>query len=1372
MKSPLHSRRSLRLAPVLALAFALTALACVLCPARAMAAEVMAYSYDDSDNRVNYYSTDAALSAGYEGKVIYLDCDWNFTGPLTIADSKSITIEMNGHRIANNGTSEVIRMKEHSNLTLKHTGEPTKMSYTGYDAGDYGSKISTTVETGGLVTGGYNHCSWPYIKNTGGGIVMDAESTLTLNNVAVAGNYGDSGGGIFTYKNCNVNLENGAIIEHNSGYAGGIWVDGVDTNITLKGVSTIRHNYGDSYGGGIYSDADGTRIYLKENSSISYNVAERGGGVYFDCPYFNLVGDESGECEVSYNTALFSEAADSDTGVGGGIFVDSDNNTNEGSIENLKIYYNTAEADGGGIELAQEYTTVKNCSITYNKAYEDGGGIYVRNDRNTIDSCDIEYNICEYSRKYEDHGGGIYVKHLYDLSVVGKTIVKNNTSEDKASKGGEADNVYLAGTSTKAYLKGGVSKGSDIWVNTAAEQEDRQIGKDMVNETDDCIHVDTAGYRVAYDTSAKEVWQRYYSGYFQLSLNGDKIRGYAEGEGVNINATRSASDSYSAFWYWDEENTTGFADFSAVVKDIYNSALSFTMPQNDVSLQAVYTNRASFVTIYVQKPVVGEALSTTATLEWSSEGADKKTKEIPVAWYDADGNVATTAEYGKSYHVSISAEQDPDKNVGLFFRRDLSDVDFAYMDGDEREWIAVDTMSLDSRGTLNATSVAFEATKRSVKEVDNTSMSIAAGMTKQELLEALPSSASVKYFDDSTGALDTDKSDIEWPDGLFDADGKVIGSDGQVLTSTVTVGIKGNDGVEDVVDKLLVKVSVYPSSSSLMTPTLTVAGGTYNLMSLTAGVYSPTEDATVYCQVGNEAATKLDDPSAGVQLTGTKDAEQSYTVTVWAEKNGVRSEQATATYTLDNKSSQTIEVTCSDMAYYKDGEKPWTSSFKVEGESGSSVTLTAPAQTGRAFDHWEWAEAPAGTDLTQSSLTISDFSSGLTGQICAVYAPVITTLDVDAAAPEADKALATTTKLRAVTGTGATLDITSYITGGSTEATLSWTPSGYVDDDGSAIAEHDTVYTATVAISGSGSASDSVKYVLADDLKLTVGGYDVHGGAYIATAADGSKTVCIEYPNTGPFELEEAPEVDGATISFEDACEYLAAQQGGKEVDWDLPLGVGVTYECGCDDIIDITWNAVEGFDPTKLEAQTLTATGTIEYSSSVSTTASKDVTVTVTVEAPKTVEAPQATVASGTYAEAQQVMLGTMTDGATVHYTTDGTEPTEESPAYEGAIEVSESTTIKAKAFRSLYAPSETVTFTYTISDGTDPEPGPDPDPKPDTDPDQDPDAGTDPSDGSGDKGKDGDKALPQTGDAASIAALAATAGAVLAAAGVRRRK
>ncbi len=1367
MKSPLHPRRSLCPAPVLALAFALTALACVLSPARAMAAEVMAYSYDDSDNRVNYYTTDAALSAGYEGKVIYLDCDWNFTGPLTIADSKSITIEMNGHRIANNGTSEVIRMKEHSNLTLKHTGEPSKMSYTGYDAGNYGSKCSATVETGGLVTGGYNHCSWPYIKNTGGGIVMDAYSTLTLSNVAVAGNYGDSGGGIFTYKECNVNLENGAIVERNSGYAGGIWVDGVDTNITLKGASAISKNYGDSYGGGIYSDADGTRIYLNEESKISENAAERGGGVYFDCPYFNLVGDSSGTCEISGNTALYSSAADGISGAGAGVFTDSDNNTCEGSIENLRIWNNHAENRGGGIELYQEYTTVKNCSIMYNIADEDGGGIFVRNDKNTIDSCDIEYNICYNGHEYDSNGGGIYVWKYFDLSLVGKTIVKNNTWGYKASKGGTADNVYLAGTSTCAYLLGGLTKGADVWVTTETEGADRKIGKDMLNETDDCIHMDKSGYRVSYETSAKEVWQRYFSGEFQLSLNGEHIRGFAQGEGVNINATRSASDSYSAFWYWDEEKTTGFADFSAVVKDIYNSALSFTMPQNDVSLQAVYTNRAQFVTIYVQKPVVGEALSTTATLEWSSEGADKKTKEISVAWYDENGNVATTAEYGKSYHVSVSAEQDPDKNVGLFFRSDLSDVDFAYMDGGERKWIAVDEMNLDSCGTLNATSVAFEAAKRSVKEIAQASISVAAGTTKADLLAALPTSASVEFEDGGTAALSTNKDDVKWPSDLFDDNDRVITPD-YMTTRTVSVALASSEDVEQSGDKLQVVITVYSSSSELMTPTLTVAGGTYNLMSLTAGVYSPTEDATVYCQVGNEAATKLDDPSAGVKLTGTKDAEQSYTVTVWAEKDGLRSEQATATYTLDNKSSQTIEVACSDMAYYKDGEKPWAPSFKVEGESGSSVTLTAPAQSGRVFDHWTWAGAPKGTDLTQSTLVVSDFSSALTGQICAVYAPVITTIDVDAAAPEADKALATTTKLRAVVGTGATLDITSYVTGGSADATLAWSPS--VDDG--AIAQHDTVYTATVAISGNGSAGDSVKYVLADDLKLTVAGYDVHGGAYIATAADGSKTVCIEYPNTGPCELSEAPEVDGVTISFEEACESLTAQQGDKGVDWGLPLATNVTYECGCEDLIDITWDSVEGFDPNKLEAQTLTATGTINYPSYVSTTASEDVTVTVTVQAPKTVEAPQATVASGTYAEAQQVMLGTMTDGAVVRYTTDGSEPTEESPAFEGSIEVSETTTIKAKAFRSLYAPSETVTFTYTISDGTDPEPDPDPDPKPDTDPDQDPDADTDPSDGSGDKGKDGDEALPQTGDAASIAALAATAGAVLAAAGIRRRK
>lgn len=73
--------------------------------------------------------------------------------------------------------------------------------------------------------------------------------------------------------------------------------------------------------------------------------------------------------------------------------------------------------------------------------------------------------------------------------------------------------------------------------------------------------------------------------------------------------------------------------------------------------------------------------------------------------------------------------------------------------------------------------------------------------------------------------------------------------------------------------------------------------------------------------------------------------------------------------------------------------------------------------------------------------------------------------------------------------------------------------------------------------------------------------------------------------------------------------------------------------------------------------------------------------TITVTYGNPPSVEAPESSVPTGTYAEAQSVELTCATAGAEIYYTIDDSEPTTESTLYTGAIEVSETTTIKAIA-------------------------------------------------------------------------------------------
>lgn len=81
-----------------------------------------------------------------------------------------------------------------------------------------------------------------------------------------------------------------------------------------------------------------------------------------------------------------------------------------------------------------------------------------------------------------------------------------------------------------------------------------------------------------------------------------------------------------------------------------------------------------------------------------------------------------------------------------------------------------------------------------------------------------------------------------------------------------------------------------------------------------------------------------------------------------------------------------------------------------------------------------------------------------------------------------------------------------------------------------------------------------------------------------------------------------------------------------------------------------------------------------------------------------ETVATPTFSPAEGTYYEPQSVSISCATDGATICYTTDGTEPTENSSQYSVPLTISETTTLKAKAFKSGYTASAVATATYTF--------------------------------------------------------------------------
>ena len=131
----------------------------------------------------------------------------------------------------------------------------------------------------------------------------------------------------------------------------------------------------------------------------------------------------------------------------------------------------------------------------------------------------------------------------------------------------------------------------------------------------------------------------------------------------------------------------------------------------------------------------------------------------------------------------------------------------------------------------------------------------------------------------------------------------------------------------------------------------------------------------------------------------------------------------------------------------------------------------------------------------------------------------------------------------------------------------------------------------------------------------------------------------------------------------------------------------------------DGTWNGSITVNKGTYDNESKTwdgATDALEFSFAAQNRASS---IAITLAEPSSVEAPTFSVAAGTYYAAQSVELACVTDGTTIYYTTDGTDPTSSSTEYTSALSVTETTTIKAIAYKGGDA-SAIVTAKYVIEE------------------------------------------------------------------------
>lgn len=179
------------------------------------------------------------------------------------------------------------------------------------------------------------------------------------------------------------------------------------------------------------------------------------------------------------------------------------------------------------------------------------------------------------------------------------------------------------------------------------------------------------------------------------------------------------------------------------------------------------------------------------------------------------------------------------------------------------------------------------------------------------------------------------------------------------------------------------------------------------------------------------------------------------------------------------------------------------------------------------------------------------------------------------------------------------------------------------------------------------------------------------------------------------------------SITQPEAITGIANGSAKTVKDLQLPATVAIAVEDESVTEADITWDVDNAdYNEDEVKEQTFEVKGTVELPLKIANpdNINLELTITVTVEGAPYTGAPKASVEPGTYEDVQFVNLENTTAGATIYYTTDGSDPTEESAEYTGTIEVtgekgrSVSTTIKAIAMKDGMQNSEMTVLEYVI--------------------------------------------------------------------------
>lgn len=743
---------------------------------------------------------------------------------------------------------------------------------------------------------------------------------------------------------------------------------------------------------------------------------------------------------------------------------------------------------------------------------------------------------------------------------------------------------------------------------------------------------------------------------------------YNAGEKVTINA----SDIENYFFIWWGFDNNELKDKATLSED--KKTVTFTMPERDVTLYGTYRKLINeFWIDQLEVPKGNTELDTKVRVFF---GKAELQGEYDLNWTLVNDNneheivTAKNADFNKTYEavVVVRPEERKYEFAKTITKVEVNDIDLPVPKVERQKdgslWIYCGEMTTGNPKFVSVDPVQVNA--KTGTEISNLGLPQNVKITTEAGAKNVP--------------VD------EWKCENYKAN--------EAGTYTFTADINSQTAAVDPKDgetKITVTAEVtLTEKAKASEPAITadsVLPGRYK-GNQTIHLETFTDNATIMYRINDGEEKSYD--SDGIKLNVPKDAvsgkETSYTITAYTKSPDSgemdNSNSVEYTYTIVEPYKVTISYADTGFEGSKWSKEPTTTTYLP----GETAYIIAQEENDEQFAQWK-TDGNSGITISDEEATsklIKVDSINKDINLTAVYNPIVKKINLTIQKPETGEKLAKTVSACSATITKEYDVLNDF----KKTIPITWTPEG---NDGTASAYQS--YTAKMSMSMD---NEKAKFFVSDQLELTI--KDVESQSWSIEQKDG-KDVLVVYATFAPTAKVKAVSVvqpDSAQVGYGASNDEIFNKLAKKV---QVNLADGTTTEA------DVNWTEVAGYNTSILAEQKITATGTItlpEYvdGSGINT----NITADVYVAGAERVKTPTASVDSGIYNNAVSVTLSTDTEGATIYYTTDGSEPatsvTERTQMYNGTPITmdGEVSTLNAIAVKENMQDSSTLSCTYYI--------------------------------------------------------------------------